>query len=94
MQVTNYDEWKKAVKAEISKLGDVSDYLNEKGTERYEAFSALNTLASFCKTAEELLAWIESGEDLDQREAELLRTRRASDAISSLWRIAGSRSGS
>ena len=60
MKVKNYTEWKQAVSAEHRKLSEVSQYLNEKGMERYLAFAALENLSAFCDTAEELLTWIDS----------------------------------
>lgn len=86
--VNNYEEWKRAVNTEHHKLSEVSHYLNENGTERYRVFATLLNLSSFCETADELLAWIESKEGFDRFDIACLKSGHASLPIWSLRKIA------
>lgn len=88
MTVTNYAEWKAAVAAEHKKLFEVSHYLNENGEERKRVFSTLTSLADFCETPEELLAWIESKEGLDKYDVAAVESGHDTLAIKALRRIA------
>lgn len=87
MKATNYVEWKQAVNAEYAKLTEVSYYLNEKGRERLNAFRTLDNLADFCATPDELLAWIDSKEELDRYDIANLESGHAHHAINALRRI-------
>lgn len=86
--VTNYAEWKAAVAAEHKKLVDVDLFLNDDGKERMRVFDILGTLASLSATPEELLAWIESKEDLDKSEVAAVESDHARLAIKALRNIA------
>ena len=88
MKVTNYAEWKAAVAAEHKKLFEVSHYLNENGEERKRVFSTLTSLADFCETPEELLAWIESRDGFDKYDVSAVESAYATLAIKSLRKIA------
>ena len=88
MTVTNYAEWKAAVAAEHKKLFEVSHYLNENGEERKRVFSTLTSLADFCETPEELLAWIESKDGLDKYDVAAVESDHARLAIKALRNIA------
>ena len=85
--VTTYDEWKKAVLKEYTKLSDVSVYLNDSGKERIRVFDTLGNLSDFCATPEELLNWIETKENLDAEEIAHLESKHASSALNALRKI-------
>lgn len=86
--VTNYAEWKSAVTAEHKKLVEVSYYLNDDGKERMQVFSTLVSLAHFCETPEELLAWIESRDGFDKYDVSAVESGHTALAIKSLRKIA------
>lgn len=86
--VTNYTEWKAAVTAEHKKLFDVSHYLNDNGEERKRVFSTLTSLADFCETPEELLAWIKSRDGFDKYDMAAIESGHATLAIKALRKIA------
>lgn len=88
MTVTNYAEWKAAVASEHKKLFEVSHYLNENGEERKRVFSTLTSLADFCETPEELLAWIENKDGLDKYDVAAVESDHARLAIKALRNIA------
>lgn len=85
--ITNYAEWKAAVTAEHKKLFEASHYLNENGEERKRVFSTLASLADFCETPEELLAWIESRDGFDKYDVAAVESGHATLAIKSLRKI-------
>ena len=86
--VENYSEWKAAVQTVLGQLRAVEPYLNDAGRERKDAMATLLSFADFCDTAEELLAWLESGKDMDQYDKQRLRSFHAQSPIRRLRKIA------
>ena len=85
--VKTYDEWKQAVVKELAKFVEISFYLSDAGKERMGAFDTLSDLANACETPDELLKWIESKKDLEQREIASLESGHAQPAIRALRKI-------
>lgn len=86
--VTTYTEWIAAIQSEIDKLSAVRIYLSENGKKRLAVMTCLGSLASFCRSAMELVGWIETREGMDQRDSGLLDSDHARPPISWLKKIA------
>ena len=88
-EITTFEAWITAVRAEYLKLFDVHQYLNEKGLVRYYAFANLYDLAGFCTSATELIEWIDSKEGLEDYQIRALSLEGpAARPIGKLRRIA------
>ena len=88
-EITTFEAWTEAVRAEYRKLYDVHQYLNEKGLARYYAFVNLYDLACFCTSATELIEWIDSKEGLEDYQIKALTLEGpAARPIGKLRRIA------
>lgn len=88
-EITTFEAWTEAVRAEYLKLADVHQYLNEAGLARYYAYANLYDLANFCTSAAELVEWIDSKEGLDAHQIEALSMEGpAARPVAKLRRIA------
>ena len=86
--VNTFEKWVSAVKAKYDELEAVRDYLNETGERRRKLFSLLYDLANYCRTATELVEWIDNPENLELDEVLILQDYHARSPISRLRAIA------
>lgn len=83
-----FHDWKLAVRDTQRKLRELDYYLNDLGLQRLRIFSLLADMAAFCDDARELLAWIDSKEELDPEEIADLASGQAAPPIRRLRLIA------
>lgn len=86
--VNTFEKWVSAVKTKYDELEVVRDYLNETGESRRKLFSLLYDLANYCRTATELVEWIDNPENLELDEVLILQDYHARSPISRLRTIA------
>lgn len=83
-----FHEWKLAVQDSQRKLRELDYYLNDLGLQRLSTFSLLAEMAAVCADARELLAWIDSKEELNPEEIADLASGQAALPIRRLRQIA------
>lgn len=83
-----FHDWELAVRDTQRKLNDLRSYLNDVGAQRLKVFSTLVDLAGHCTNARELVAWIDSPEELTPEEIADLTSNQAALPIRRLRQIA------
>lgn len=83
-----FRDWELAVRDTQRKLNDLRSYLNDAGAQRLKVFSTLVDLAGFCANARELVAWIDSPEELTPEEIADLENAQAALPLRKLRWIA------
>lgn len=83
-----FHDWKLTVQDTQRKLRELDYYLNDLGLQRLRIFSLLTDMAAFCDDARELVAWIDSKEELNPEEIINLTSNQAAPPIRRLRQIA------
>lgn len=60
MKITNFAEWKEAIKREYDKFSDMYPYLNDDGIDTHAALSEINFMMDFCDNTKEMLETFET----------------------------------
>lgn len=83
-----FHDWKLTVQDTQRKMRELDYYLNDLGLQRLRLLTLLADMAAFCDDARELVAWIDSKEELNPEEIINLTSNQAAPPIQRLRQIA------